>query len=263
MSPPGSIYAVREADEQTCFKLGFTTSKCPEHYIETCYARIMKSYEIIRINPVGDGRLGENMLFALLKDFRIHPDHEVFDIPDLQILHQAFEVVLSFFSTTRKISPKTSKMPTIISIEEVKAGQIVQKMVRSIFKNVLKTESERIAVEKAQEKQDESVVHSMVVQIMDNVIKSNNDRVIQKRTREMKKQQSVQDFFSRVVRSNGDDYVHRAALFESYRQTDPGSHDLMKKGEFFEVMRSVLDPKCRKNKHDGFCDAYLGWRLLP
>ena len=263
MPPPGSIYAVREAGEQTCLKLGFTTSECPEQYIETCYARIMKSYEIIRISPVGDGRLGESMSFALLKDYRVHEDHEVFDIPDVSILHQAFDDVMSFFSIVKKTSPKTYREATIVSIQEVKTGQIVHKMVRSIFKNVLRTEAERISIEKAQEKKDESFVHSMVVQIMDNVIKSNKDRVVKKRTREEKKQQSVREFFSRVVRSSKDDFVHRAGLFEKYKQTDPLSTDLMRKSEFFEVMRSVLDPKCQKDRHGGYRDVFMGWRLMP
>lgn len=259
MSPPGSIYAVREAGERTCLKLGFTTSNCPEHYIETCYARLMKSYEIIRISPVGDARLGESMSFALLKDHRVHKDHEVFDIPDLMVLHQAFDVVMAFFSTAQKFSPSSYKVPTIVSIEEVRGAQTVHRMVRSIFKNVIKADCERMAIKKAEEKHDELIVHSMVVQIIDNVIKANKTR----RTREQNKQQSVRDFFSRVVRSSGGDFVHRAALFESYRQINPGSKDLMRKSEFFEVMRSVMDPKDHKNRHDDYRDAYMGWRLLP
>ena len=263
MSPPGSIYAVREAGEQTCLKLRSTTSECPEQYIESCYARIMKSYEIIRISPVGDGRLGESMSFALLKDYQVHKDRDVFDILDFSILHEAFDSVVSFFSTVKKTSPKTSREANTVSIQEVKTGQIVHKMVRSIFKNVLRTDAERICIEKAKEKQDKLFVHSMVIQIIDNVINSNKDRVVRKRTRKEKKRQSVREFFLRVVRSTKDDFVHRAGLFEQYRQSDPCSTDLMRKSEFFEVMKSVLDPKCQKDRHEGYRDVFVGWRLMP
>ncbi len=95
-SSSGFLYAVCNGDDVHHTKLGFTTSKCPAAYLISNYARTMPKVRTRKLMSVPDTRLGENMLFAALAEYRIDPRHEVFDLHDAN-MEAGFEAVHDAF----------------------------------------------------------------------------------------------------------------------------------------------------------------------
>ena len=105
----GSIYAVCSGNDLMHAKLGYTTHECPEQYCIKTYARMLPNLQIIRIEPVENGRLGETMLFELLQKYRVMKRREIFAIRDWDIINNAFDEVLGFFSKVRFANPNVPK----------------------------------------------------------------------------------------------------------------------------------------------------------
>lgn len=146
----GSVYAVCSGNDVIHAKLGFTTHPCPEQYCINTYARMLPNLQIIRIEPVENGRLGETMLFELLQKFRVMLRREIFAIRVRSTLHHAFDEVLKFFAKVREMDPDVPKA-SFLSLDEYEATQVVHKFVKKIFSNVVKTYSECEEDKKTQE----------------------------------------------------------------------------------------------------------------
>ena len=65
---------------------------------------------------VNVARLGEGMLFTALQLYRISPDHEVFDIPSVEVLRRAFGCVRNAFAALADM-PVSSLVPSDPHIE--------------------------------------------------------------------------------------------------------------------------------------------------
>jgi phage/plasmid-associated DNA primase len=80
------------------------------------------------------------------------------------------------------------------------------------------------------------------------------------------KQDLVAEFVSeRLVRTGVEtDYVHRADLFSqfclAYKDEQKDAKTQIKKKVFGPHINKLLGESCRKNKHDNFCDSYMGWK---
>ena len=170
----GSIYAVCSGNDLIHAKLGYTTHVCPEQYCMKTYGRMLPNLQIIRIEPVENGRLGETMLFELLQRFRVMKRREIFAIRDWDVINNAFDEILDFFSKVRLANPN---VPTAscLSLQEMEATRVVHTLVKEIFSNVVQNcrEEDRArqeAVEKEQE--DREVVRNLVSRVFKRVVKS-------------------------------------------------------------------------------------------
>ena len=87
----GYIYAYTVDDLRV--KCGHTTSPDPLQYIRRVALRLLPQVQIIGICQVPHSKAAESMLFLKLDKFRCHSSHELFEVPDLDVVHQCLQDV--------------------------------------------------------------------------------------------------------------------------------------------------------------------------
>ena len=103
---PGWIYCVHDNGTQSNqVKCGKTTQD-PIKYCNKTYGRCMGETTIIALCRVFDTTFAEGLLFNLLEKYRLYRRREVFELPNLGLIHEVFQALVDATNNLGKVYPE-------------------------------------------------------------------------------------------------------------------------------------------------------------
>lgn len=163
----GFIYLCTRDGERHAVKGGFTTSECPEHYMQSNYSRTLHPLEILACQSVANASLAEKNMFHALSQYRIHSRHELFDLSTAPegIVDIVMEVIrtldhLSGMARPMDAPPSSAEYLQQLEIRaQSKAAAKQQK--RVLQKTIQNTEKEELQIQRKRQREDRAEQHRL------------------------------------------------------------------------------------------------------